>query len=220
MSAASSGAGSGSGSTMPNASSFRCKFEKLARTPRGQEGSGLATATATVTELGSGAGLGQGNQSVSGAYRRWKFAQRLMHLKEADDVDVDRAQEAAKPLGPIGGLLDLVEELGSKRMYLPQPIETAHVHLSSELHELAELLAENSHEHWSLARKRQGWRYGPSRDLSQKLHPALLPFEFLAEQDKAYDREMATDTIKVMLMLGFRIEKANDPAFVPRSSDS
>ena len=54
----------------------------------------------------------------------------------------------------------------------------------------------------------EGWRYGPRRDETQKEHPSLVAYEDLPETEKEYDRSAAIETLKVMLALGYRIEKA------------
>ncbi len=50
------------------------------------------------------------------------------------------------------------------------------------------------------------YRYGVERDLGLKLHPALVPYEFLSDSEKEYDRVMCTEALKVLLMLGYTIE--------------
>ena len=48
----------------------------------------------------------------------------------------------------------------------------------------------------------------PRRDDARKEHPNLVPYEELSEADKDYDRATAMETIKAILSLGYRIEKA------------
>lgn len=38
-------------------------------------------------------------------------------------------------------------------------------------------------------------------------HPCLIPYEELPEVEKAYDRDTALGTLKLILKLGFKIEK-------------
>ena len=52
-----------------------------------------------------------------------------------------------------------------------------------------------------------------------KLHPALVPYEFLSDSEKEYDRVMCTEAIKVLLMLGYTIEltkQAHDNRFLSK----
>lgn len=57
-------------------------------------------------------------------------------------------------------------------MYEPNVIDTSDVTVSSEIENLAELLARNTHEVWSQGRIREGWTYGEKRDDAAKTHPA------------------------------------------------
>ena len=93
-------------------------------------------------------------------------------------------------------------------VYEPEPIDTSKVQLSDEILELTEQLAENAHEVWAQRRKAEGWTYGPRRDEDKKTHPSLVPYKDLPEEEKDYDRSTAMETLKVMLALGYRIEKA------------
>lgn len=92
-------------------------------------------------------------------------------------------------------------------MYEPKPIDTAGVELPEALLPLMEKLARNIHENWAQERFRQGWRWGPERSDSKKTHPCLIPYEELSEEEKAYDRITSAQTLKTILLMGFRIEK-------------
>jgi RyR domain len=92
--------------------------------------------------------------------------------------------------------------------YEPEPIDTSNVQVSDEILDLTEHLAENAHEVWARLRMDQGWRPGPRRDEDAKTHPSLVPYDDLPEEEKEYDRRTAMETLKVMLALGYRIEKA------------
>ena len=90
--------------------------------------------------------------------------------------------------------------------YIPKPIDTTDVELSSEIKELCEKLAENTHEVWAAGRIAQGWTYGPVRDDEKKETPCLVPYNELPESEKDYDRNTAMETLKVVLKLGFEIK--------------
>jgi RyR domain len=92
--------------------------------------------------------------------------------------------------------------------YEPAPIDTAGVELPDEIVELAELLARNVHDIWARQRLAQGWRYGPRRDDAARRHPDLVPYEQLPESEREYDRSTALQTLKAILALGYRIDKA------------
>ena len=96
---------------------------------------------------------------------------------------------------------------GAISMYQPKPINTSDIRLSPEILELAEQLAKNVHEVWSAGRIADGWSYGNTRDDAAKTHPCLIPYEELSESEKAYDRNTALETLRLIVKLGYRIEK-------------
>lgn len=91
--------------------------------------------------------------------------------------------------------------------YEPHPIEVSDVVISDELIELCETIAENAHEVWAYNRKHEGWKYGPERNDTNKLHPDMIAYSQLPESEKLYDREMAINTIKLVKKLGWDIVK-------------
>lgn len=92
-------------------------------------------------------------------------------------------------------------------MYKPEPINTDDVVLSKEILELSELLAENTHEVWARSRISEGWTYGIKRDDDKKETPCLVPYSELSEIEKAYDRNTALETLKLIIKLGYNISK-------------
>ncbi|MBR6044350.1 MAG: Ryanodine receptor Ryr [Ruminococcus sp.] len=94
------------------------------------------------------------------------------------------------------------------KTYTPEPIDTSDVVLSEELEAAAELLARNTHEVWSAGRIAQGWTYGKRRDDEKKTTPCLIPYDELPDEEKEYDIATSMETVKVLLKLGYRIEKA------------
>lgn len=94
-----------------------------------------------------------------------------------------------------------------KGTYVPQPMDTSDVQLPQELSELVEKMAMNVHEVWAQSRISQGWTYGPERNDALKHHPCLVPYEDLPEVEKAYDRDTALGTLKLICKLGFTITK-------------
>ena len=93
------------------------------------------------------------------------------------------------------------------KTYTPHPMDTSQVELSADLLELTELLAKNTHEVWSQQRVAEGWKYGRERNDIEKLHPCLVAYEELSEEEKEYDRNTAMETLKVIGLLGFGIMK-------------
>ena len=91
--------------------------------------------------------------------------------------------------------------------YIPHPINTDDVVLPEELNSIIEILAENVHDSWAIARLKDGWTYGIKRDEVSKTHPCLVPYTALTESEKNYDRITATQTLKIIIKSGFKISK-------------
>lgn len=91
--------------------------------------------------------------------------------------------------------------------YTPNQINTDDIELDGVLLELTEKLAENVHEMWALGRVNDGWRYGEKRDDAAKTHPCLVPYSQLPDSEKEYDRNTAMSTLKLIVKLGYKIEK-------------
>lgn len=94
-----------------------------------------------------------------------------------------------------------------KKNYVPQPMDTTDVQLPEELNALVEQIAKNVHEVWAQSRMEQGWIYGAERNDALKQHPCLIPYEELSEVEKAYDRDTALGTLKLISKLGFKISR-------------
>ena len=92
-------------------------------------------------------------------------------------------------------------------MYQPNPKRLDDVVLPKELTALTEQIAENVHEVWAAARIAEGWTYGPRRDDQTKQTPCLVPYADLPEEEKAYDRNTALQTIQLIVSLGYEIRK-------------
>lgn len=90
----------------------------------------------------------------------------------------------------------------------PQPIDTSRVELPADVLELLERLAEHCHDTWGQQRLEDGWVFGPERDDAKKEHPCLVPYQELPESERVYDRKVAAQTLKAIVALGYRIERA------------
>ena len=93
----------------------------------------------------------------------------------------------------------------SNKQYIPKPIDTSAVKLPQDLLELSEQIAKNVHDVWAAGRIKDGWTYGPVRNDANKQHPCLVPYEELPEDEKAYDRNTAQETLRLIIKLGFTI---------------
>lgn len=94
-----------------------------------------------------------------------------------------------------------------KKQYTPQPIDTSDTQLPDDLMQLAEMIAKNVHDVWAKARIEQGWTYGIERNDAKKTTPCLVEYEELTDQEKAYDRNTALETLRLIQKLGFKIIK-------------
>lgn len=92
-------------------------------------------------------------------------------------------------------------------MYEPHPVNTEDIILSEDLIALTEKIAENIHEVWGRQRINDGWKWGPERNDQKRTHPCLIPYDELPESEKEYDRGTVTQTIKMILYLGYKIQK-------------
>ena len=72
---------------------------------------------------------------------------------------------------------------------------------------LTERLARNAHDVWARQRLRDGWKLGPRRDDAAKEHPSLVPYEALDDSEREYDRQVALETLRTVVALGYRIAK-------------
>lgn len=104
-------------------------------------------------------------------------------------------------------------------MYTPEPVDTCSVVLQPELLELTEQIAANVHDVWAKNRISEGWTYGVKQDGAAKTTPCLVPYDQLPEREKAYDRNTVLETLRLIVKLGYRIER-DVPAGVPISDDA
>ncbi len=95
-------------------------------------------------------------------------------------------------------------------MYEPKPIDTSNVTLPAKLLALTEQLAENVHDVWAMGRIAEGWTYGEVKDVEKKTTPQLIPYMELPEEEKQYDRNTALETLKMIIKMGYRIEREDD----------
>ena len=94
--------------------------------------------------------------------------------------------------------------------YQPAPLDTSKIEFGTEIVDIVESLARNTHEVWATQRLRDGWKYGPERDDNYKHHPCLVPYDELPEEEKEYDRVIVRQVIAGVFALGFNIEKKNE----------
>jgi len=94
---------------------------------------------------------------------------------------------------------------------IPAPIKTDHVELPSAVNDLSEHLAELAHNDWAETRRSTGWTFGSVRDNAKKVHPELVAWSELPEGSKSWNRNECMSQLKVIVALGFDIQK--DPKY-------
>ena len=109
---------------------------------------------------------------------------------------------------------------GPDPSFQPTPIDTSKVDVPADVLGSVETLAENTHNVWARQRQNDGWHVGPKRDEDSKSHPSLIPYGQLSDAEKKYDRLTSLETIKVLLALGYRIEKPVASASAPSAAGS
>lgn len=91
--------------------------------------------------------------------------------------------------------------------YMPTPVNTDDVDLPKDILNLCEQLAKNTHDVWAKSRMEQGWTYGETRNDVKKETPCLVAYDNLPEDEKEYDRNTAIETLKLIIKLGYSIQK-------------
>lgn len=91
-------------------------------------------------------------------------------------------------------------------LFVPIPVITRHVQLTTTLEWVRDRLAENLHENWAMSKIEQGWSFGESRDERTRRHPYLVPFDKLPRTEKQYNLALAHETLRIILTLGYRIQ--------------
>lgn len=91
--------------------------------------------------------------------------------------------------------------------YKPNPMDLSKVKLSKSLEADLEVIAKDVHETWAQQRLLKGWEYGEEYDEINKKHPCMVEYDKLPELEKDMDRATVVQTIKMLLLMGYDIEK-------------
>jgi hypothetical protein len=100
--------------------------------------------------------------------------------------------------------------------YEPRPLDTSDIVLPDAVGEVADLLSKNVHEVWAAQKVSDGFSYGETDDKILKTHHNLVPYEDLSQEDRQYDCNTALETVRVLLKLGFVIQKKDAPPSNPQ----
>ncbi|KFD64964.1 hypothetical protein M514_11549 [Trichuris suis] len=96
-------------------------------------------------------------------------------------------------------------------LFQPKPVDSREIILPKHLEEACDRLAENIHELWSMDKIEKGWKYGERRSESQRIHPCLTNYERLPNAERAYNMNLARETLKTILALSYRIDPGKLP---------
>jgi hypothetical protein len=65
--------------------------------------------------------------------------------------------------------------------------QRASVRMGVDLHTMGDFGPEASHQSWWQQKVADGWKYGPTKDPENKLHPCMVPFDQLPREQQAKD---------------------------------
>lgn len=77
--------------------------------------------------------------------------------------------------------------------------------------DLVEALARRVHEAWMRSRAEQGWQYGSQRNDKRRLHPCLVPYDDLLENEKEIDRATVRAVLEAIEQDGYNLIRRSGP---------
>jgi hypothetical protein len=107
---------------------------------------------------------------------------------------------------------------------LPSPLADPNAPAFAFSDDEVEELARAEHDRWCSDLREQGWRWGPVKDAPRKLHPNLVAWSELSEDDRDKDREPVRALPRMLARVGFAIERAapgdGDVVSEPRADEA
>ena len=131
-----------------------------------------------------------------------------LYVPKSNDIQVFPIATFVEAWEATGGLCITAYPADTKT-YRPEIIDLKHVKLPEGYDELREAIAENAHNRWALERQSEGWTFGFKRDDAKLETPDMVPYPKLPESEKQYDRLMAENTLKLLISMGYKIEKSS-----------
>lgn len=132
---------------------------------------------------------------------------------ECWDTELRLYKEDADNQEYINKTIDWFEEQWNKmapyleaQMYEPKPIDIKGIHIPTRLGDLIERVAESQHDIRCLVMRNNGWTWGPKRDIKNKEHPCLVPYDDLPEEEPI-ERGRVEEIVKEIIALGYKIER-------------
>ena len=96
--------------------------------------------------------------------------------------------------------------------FVPNPVDTSTIQLQAFVENIRDKLAENIHEMWAVTKIETGWLYGEIRDDIDMYHPCLTQFQNLPVAEKKYNIQLALQTLRTIVALGYVISQDKPPA--------
>ena len=129
-----------------------------------------------------------------------------LYVPKSNDIQVFHIATFVEAWEATGGLCTTAFP-ADRKTYRPELLDLEHIKLPEGYDELRERIAENAHDRWAMERQSEGWTYGSKRNDEKLETPDMVPYSKLPESEKQYDRIMAEETLKLLIALGYKIEK-------------
>ena len=106
----------------------------------------------------------------------------------------------------LNAAMRIPQVLGMVGLYIvPDDYSKSEENIDQIIEDNIELLAEAEHNGWMHHKLKNGWRLGKIRDDDNLIHPCLLPYDQLSEQDKDKDRNAVRKYPDIIAKAKFQI---------------
>ncbi|HRX53275.1 MAG TPA: RyR domain-containing protein [Verrucomicrobiales bacterium] len=66
----------------------------------------------------------------------------------------------------------------------------------------------SEHEGWMAEKTGEGWIYGPRRDDTAKIHPSIIPYAELSEEEREKDRSAVRNYPALLQRAGLKLQRS------------